>query len=83
MPLDRRLHLFLDQPLHQIRAHDILAEPLLLQQLQISQRRPGVDEVFEVGRLGPVLQVGEVGDKGRLGEELLRGEVIEVVGVGE
>lgn len=83
MPLNRCLYFLLDQPLHQVRAHDVLAKPRLLQQLEVPQRRPRVDEVLEVGRLSPVLQVGEVGDKGGLRQELLRGEVVEVIGVGE
>lgn len=83
MPLHRRLHLLLHQPLHQVRAHNVLPEPLALQQLQVPQRRPRVRQVLEVRRLGPVLQVVEVGDKGGLGEELLGGEVVEVVRVGE
>lgn len=83
MPLHRRFHLVLDQPLDQIRAHDVLSESLLLQKLEMAQRRSGISQVFEVRRLGPVLQVGKVGDEGGLGEELLRCEVVQVVGVGE
>lgn len=55
MPLHRRLHLILDESLDQIRAHDILSEPLLLQQLEVSQRRPGIGKIFEVWWFGPVL----------------------------
>lgn len=83
MPLHRRLHLVLNQPLHQVRAHDVLPEPLLLQQLEVAQRRPRKGKILEVRRPGPVLQIGEVGDEGGLGEELLRREVVQVVGVGE
>lgn len=83
MPLHRRLHLVLDQSLDQIRAHDILPEPLPLQQLEVAQRWPGIGEIFEVRRLGPVLQIGKVGDKGGLSEELLRCEMVQVVGIGE
>jgi hypothetical protein len=49
----------------------------------VSQRRPGVGQIFEVRRLGPVLQVGEVGDEGGLGKELLRREMVQVIGIGE
>jgi hypothetical protein len=83
MPIDGGLHLLLDQPLHQVRAHNVLAEALLLQQLEVAQGRARVRQVFEVGRAAPVAQVGEVGDKGGLGEDLLRREVVEIVWVGE
>lgn len=36
MPLHRRLHLILDESLDEIRAHNVLPEPLLLQQLEVS-----------------------------------------------
>lgn len=83
MPLHRRLHLVLDESLDQIRAHNVLPEPLLLQQLEVSQRRARIGKIFEVRRLGPVLEIGKVGDKGGLGEELLRCEMVQVVGIGE
>lgn len=83
VPLDRRPRLLLNQPLHQVRAHDVVPEPLLLQELEVPQRRPRVDEVLEIRRLGPVLQVSQVGDEGGLREQLLRREVVEVVGVRE
>lgn len=83
MPLHRRLHLILYQPLDQVWAHDILPEPLLLQKLEVTQRWPRIGEILEVRRLGPVLQIGKVGDEGGLSEELLRCEMVEVVGIGE
>jgi hypothetical protein len=78
MPLHSRPRPILNQPLDKIRAHDILPESLLLQQLQVTQRWPRICQVFEVWRPAPVLQVGEVGDKRGLGEEFLRREVVEV-----
>ena len=78
MPLHSRLHAILNQPLDKIRAHDVLAESLLLKQLQVTQRRARISQVFEIRRPAPVLQVGEVGDKRGLGEEFLRREVVEV-----
>lgn len=83
VPLHRGLHALLHQPLHHIWAHDLLAKHLLLQQLEVAQRRARVRQVLEVRRLVPVLEVGEVGDKRGLAEELLGGEVVEVVRVGE
>jgi hypothetical protein len=83
VPLHRRLHLVLDESLDQIRAHDILSKPLLLQQLEMSQRWPGIGKILEVRRFGPVLQIGKVGDEGGLREELLRREMVQVVGIGE
>jgi hypothetical protein len=83
MPVHGRLHLVLDELLHQIRADDILAKTLLLEQLKVPQGWPRVRQVLEVRRPGPVLQVGQVGDEGGLGEELLGGEVVEVERVGE
>lgn len=83
VPLHRAAHALLDQPRHQIWAHDVLPEALLLQQLEVAQRRARVCQVLEVRRAAPVPQVGEVGDKRRLGQELLRREVVEVERVRE
>lgn len=83
MPLHAAPHPLLHQPLHQVRADNVLPEALLLQQLEVSQRRAGVRQVFQVRRPRPVLEVGEVGDERGLREELLRGQVVEVEGVGE
>ena len=83
MPIDRSLHLVLDQPLDQVGAHDVLPEALLLQQLQVPQGRAGIRQVLEVRGPAPVAEVGEVGDEGGLGEDLLGCEVVQVVGVGE
>lgn len=78
MPFNRRPHAVVHQPLHQVRADDVLPELLLLQELEVLERRTRVHEVLEVGRPGPVLQIGEVGDEVGAGEELLRCEMIEV-----
>lgn len=83
MPLHRSLHLVLNQPLDQVRAHNVLPESLLLQKLQVAQSRSRVCQVFQVRRLGPILEVVEVSDEGGLSEELLRREVVEIVGIGE
>lgn len=83
MPVNSGLHLVLDQLLHQVRTDDVLAEALLLEQFEMSQRRAGIRQVLEVRRPRPVLQVGEVGDKGGLREELLGGEVVEIERVRE
>ncbi len=83
MPLHRAPHALLHQPLHQVRAHDVLPEALLLQQLEVAQRRPRIRQVLQVRRAAPVLQVGEVGDERGLRQELLRGEMIEVKRVRE
>jgi hypothetical protein len=83
MPLYRRLHLLLDQPLDQVRAHNILSEPLLLQKFEVAQCRPRIGQILEVRRFGPVLQIGKVGDEGGLGEELLRRKMVQVVRIGE
>lgn len=83
MPCHSCLHLVLNKLLHQIRAHYVLAETLPLQQLEMPERGARIRQVLEIRRLGPVLQVGEVGDKGRLREQLLRREMVEVEGVGE
>lgn len=83
MPLYDRLQPALDQPLHQVGAQDVLPEALVLQQLEVAQRRPRVREVLDVRRPGPVAEVGEVGDEGRLDEELLGREVVEVQRVRE
>lgn len=82
VPIDRGLHALLDQSLNHVRAHDLLSEHLLLEELEVSQGRARVGQVLEVGRLAPVLEIGEVCDKGGLVEELLGGEVVEVVRVG-
>lgn len=81
MPLDGRLHALLHQQVDQLRADDVLPEPLRLQQLQVLQRRARVGQVLEVRRPRPVLQVVEVGDEARVGEQLARRQVVEVVGV--
>lgn len=78
MPIERGLHAIFNQALHQVGTDDVLAKAFLLQQLEVVERRAGVGEVLEVGRLGPVLQVVEVGDKGGLGEELLSRKVVEI-----
>lgn len=83
MPVYDRLQAPLYQPLHQIGAQDVLPEALLLQQLEVAQRRPRVREVLYVRRPAPVPEVGEVGDEGRLDEELLGREVVEVQRVRE
>lgn len=83
MPFHRGPHILLHQPPHQIRTHDILPKPLLLQQLQVPERRARIRQVLEVGRPSPVLQVVEVSHEGGLGEELLGGNMVEVVGVRE
>ena len=83
MPVHGGLHLLLDQSLHQVRADNVLPEPLLLQQLEVPQRRAREGQVFKVRRTRPVLEIVQVGDKGGLAEELLRSEVVEVEGVRE
>lgn len=83
MPLDSSPHPLLHQRVHQVRADDVLPEPLRLQQLQALQRRARVGQVFKVRRPAPVLQVVEVGDELRVGEQLTRGEVVEIVRVSE
>lgn len=81
MPRHRSLGPLLQKPLHEVRAQNIPPEALPLQQVEVPQRRARVREVFDVGRLGPVAEVVEVGDELGAGEVLLRGEVVEVVGV--
>jgi hypothetical protein len=67
----------------EIRADDVLAELLLLQQLEHLECRGRKRQVLQVRRARPVLQVVEVGDEGRVGQELARGEVVEVLRVRE
>lgn len=76
VPIHRGFHLILYQPLHKIRAHDILSESLLLQKFEMLQRRPRICQILEIGWLGPVLEVGKVCDEGGLREEFLRRKVI-------
>lgn len=83
MPLHRRLDPLGRQHLRELRADDVLAEPLLLEQFEVLERGARVGEVLEVRRARPVLEVGEVRDERRVREELLRGEVVEVEGVRE
>lgn len=83
MPLDSSPHALVNQRIHQVRANDVLPEPLRLQQLQVLECRAGVGQVLHIGRPAPVLQVVEVGDELRVGEQLARGEVVEVVWVAE
>ena len=83
MPRNRSLRALLEQPLHEVRAQNIPPEALPLQQLEVPQRRARVREVLDVRRLGPVLEVVEVGDEFGAREVLLRGEVVEVEGVRE
>lgn len=83
VPLHSRPHLLLVQSVDHVRPYDALTERLLLQQLQVAQRRARVVQVLEVRRARPVLQVGEVGDEGGLGEELLVGEIVEIEGIGK
>lgn len=83
MPVHCSFHAIFDQALHEIRAHNVLSESRLLQKLEISQGRAGICQVLDVRRLGPVLEVGEVGDKRGLREQLLRREVVEVERVRE
>ena len=47
------------------------------------QRRAGIRKIFHVGRPRPILQVIEVRDELGFGKVFLRGEVVEVVRVGE
>lgn len=83
VPLDGGLCALLDQCGDEVRTNDVAPEPLLLQQLEVLERWARIGEIFEVRRLAPVLQVLEVLDKGGLLEELLGGEVIQIVWVGE
>jgi hypothetical protein len=76
MPVQRGLHLALDERLHQVRADDVLPEALLLEQLQVAQCWTWVGQVLEVRRPGPVLEVIKVRDEGRLRKELLGGQVV-------
>lgn len=80
-PLKTALYTAVGQHLHQLGADDLLAKFLLLQELEVLQRRSGVGEKLEVRRFVPVLEVGEVGDERGLREQLLGGEVVEVEGV--
>lgn len=83
MPLNSGLHAVLDQFLHQIWAHDILSEPLLLEQLEMTQGRTGICQVLEIWWPCPVLQIRQVRDKGGLRQQFLGREVVQVVGVCE
>lgn len=78
VPLHGRSHAIINQPLNQVRADDVLPELRLLQKLKMFQRRSRVHEVLQVWRLGPILEVGEVGDEFGLAEELLSGKVVQV-----
>lgn len=83
MPLHGGLHAVRDHGVDELGRDDGLAEGLLLQQLEVAQRGARVGQVLQVGGPAPVLQVLEVLDKGGLLEELLGGEVVQVVRVGE
>jgi len=71
------------QAARNLGTQNLRPEPLLLQQLQRSQRRSRVGQIPDILGSRPVAQVGEVGDKGGGLEELLGGEVVEVEGGGE
>lgn len=83
MVLDAGAHSLLDEAVDEFRVDDVLAEPLLLEKLQVPDGGARVRQVLQVGRASPVLEVGQVVDKGRLREELARGKVVEVLWVGE
>lgn len=83
MPHNRSLHPLLHKPLHQIRAQYVPPKSLLLQQLEMLQRRTGIRKILDIGRSRPVLQVIEVRDELGFGKVFLRGEVVEVVRVRE
>lgn len=83
MPFHCGLHPLRCDGLRKVRADNVLAELLLLQKLEHLERRGGVCQVPEVGRARPVLQVVEVGDEGRVRQELARGEVVEILRVGQ
>jgi hypothetical protein len=44
----------------------------------MSQCRARIGKVFEIRRLAPILEIGEICDKGGLVEELLGCKVVEV-----
>lgn len=71
------------QRLDELRTDNILSEALLLQKLEMLEGRAGVVQVLEIGRSGPVSQVGKVCDEGRFAKEFLGCEVIQVEGVRE
>lgn len=83
MPLHGGLHALGDHGVDELGRDDVLAEGLLLQQLEVAQCRARISQVLDVRGPAPVLQIPEVLDKGGLLEELLRGEVVQVERVGQ
>lgn len=83
MVLDASAHSLLHEAVHKLRTDDLLAELLLLEKLQVLDGGTWVRQVLQVGRAGPVLEVGQVVDKSWLREKLARGKVVEVLWVGE
>lgn len=83
MPLHRRFHALRDDSLREVGADDILAELLLLEELEHSERRGWVRQVLEIWRARPVLEVVEVGNEGGVRQELARGQVVDILWVGK
>lgn len=73
-PFNALLH----QHPHHLRAQNLGAKPLFLQQLQRPNRRPRVAQILDVFRPRPVLQIFQVGDEIWSLKQFERGEVVEV-----
>lgn len=78
MKLQTSLNTLLHQHPHHLRAQNLRAKPLLLQQLQRPNRRPRVAQILDVFRPRPVLQIFQVGNKLWSLKQFERGEVVEV-----
>ena len=64
MPLHCRLHPFRHQSMREVWANNVVAELLLLQELEHLESRRGERQVLQVGRARPVLEIIEVRDEG-------------------
>jgi len=81
VPLDGSLHSLHSKRLDKVGADNILAEPLLLQKLEVLQGGAWVCKVLDIWGSRPVLKIVEICDEGRIGKQFARRKMVEVLGV--